>query len=334
MTFMELNLWLFGGGVALAILWLLITLFLETKKDKFGDLADFQNKLKSEIMGDIVDFLGDSFSYQPTSGLSKKEINESLIFPEKSNGIFSEDYISGTIGETVLEFSEVILTLRKFQLKEDIENNTQESNLKDQVYAKILAMQHRPFFRGLYFIADFHKHFQGQTIIRPMEFEMGVRIKKADGSIGKIDSSAFISYQSDKRLMSSNNRQSFHQVHLENQELESVYDIYSTDQTEARYILTTTLLDRLQSFHERTDRNLFISFFDSRIHFAIPFQKDLFDVESENVNRVLLADPENFVNKVAEMVDDVDVYSYYRDLLFITDIVDEFNLNTRIWSKE
>ena len=73
-------------------------------------------------------------------------------------------------------------------------------------------------FKGLIIKVKFPKNFTGTTIVRP---------DKEGTSAGKLQ-----------------------KVNLEDPEFEKVYDVFSTDQIEARYLLTTAFMERLRTLGE------------------------------------------------------------------------------------
>lgn len=140
-------------------------------------------------------------------------------------------------------------------------------------------------FKGFLFIADFHKEFRGKTtVVRDslFKFNMG-------GS----------------------------RVKLENPEFEKVFDVFSTDQIEARYLITPAMMDRMLKLDNTFDKGITLSFRNSTILVAIPDSKNRFEVS--------VWSPLDNLNTLK---------SDFAVLQSLLAIVDELNLNTRIWSKE
>lgn len=140
-------------------------------------------------------------------------------------------------------------------------------------------------FRGFLFMADFHKDFKGKTtIIRNSMFNL---------------------------------RFGESRVKMENPVFEKVFDVFSTDQVEARYLITPSMMERLLSLNSRFDKGVTISFRNSTILVAISNSRNCFEASiwrSLSDMRILKAD-----------------FEVIHSLL---EIVDELNLNTRIWTKE
>jgi hypothetical protein len=106
-------------------------------------------------------------------------------------------------------------------------------------------------------------------------------------------------------------------VKLENPEFEKEFCVYSDDQVEARYILSPSLMQRIVEFKRKWDTKIYMSFRDSKVYIAIKMNKNLFETR-------LFKSIEDF-NFIEENI---------RFLILITGIVEDLNLNTRIWSKE
>ena len=106
-------------------------------------------------------------------------------------------------------------------------------------------------------------------------------------------------------------------VKLEDPEFEKSFVVYSSDQTEARYILSTSLMKRILDYKIKSKKNIQLSFVSSRLFVAVPYGKDLFE-------------PKLF----GEITDFESVEEYYNDLKLVLELIEDLNLNTRIWTKE
>lgn len=153
-------------------------------------------------------------------------------------------------------------------------------------------------FRGILFIADFNKTFIGETIVLPDVSE------RAFGSFGS--------------FLQNLNYDRPQLVKLEDPEFEKNFVVYSTDQVEARYILSPALMQRILEFKTRTSARISLSFIDSHVYIAIPINKNLFEAPS------LFKSFDNY-KQLSE-------YNGYVQMC--VNIVELLDLNTRIWSKE
>lgn len=152
-------------------------------------------------------------------------------------------------------------------------------------------------FRGLFFVGDFNKHFAGQTIVIPDTAEL------LFGRIGQ--------------TLQSLNVFRGQLVKLEDPEFEKNFVVYGSDQIEARYILSTSLMQRMVEFRKKAQRDVYFSFVGSMVFVAISYTRNLF--EPRIFRTVLDFEP---------------IREYFEDLQLAVGIVDDLNLNTRIWSKE
>ncbi len=152
-------------------------------------------------------------------------------------------------------------------------------------------------FKGLFFVGDFNKHFIGQTIVLP---------DKAEKLLGRFG----------KKLQAMNIFRG-QLVKLEDPEFEKEFAVYGSDQIEARYVLSTSLMERILKFKRRTGKKIYLSFIGSMVFVAVSYTKDLF--EPKIFRSLLRFGP---------------IREYFEDLSLAIGIVDELNLNTRIWSKQ
>ncbi|MDH6357951.1 DUF3137 domain-containing protein [Parabacteroides sp. PF5-9] len=105
-------------------------------------------------------------------------------------------------------------------------------------------------------------------------------------------------------------------VKLENGEFEKRFDVFSDDQVEARYLLTPSMMERIVELDKRFDEGVIFSFCRSNIMIAIHNETNHFEAG------------------LWTKINDREVI--YRDYMMITSliaIIDELNLNTRIWTK-
>ena len=140
-------------------------------------------------------------------------------------------------------------------------------------------------FRGFFFIADFNKNFQGQTVVfRNSWFKL---------NLGK------------------------QRVKLENPNFEKQFDVFSTDQVEARYILTPNLMERLLELDSRFPGKITVSFRDSSVIIAIPDQTN------------------HFETNIWECQLNTDkLKREFGTLVNLFQIIHDLNLNLRIWTKD
>ena len=245
---------------------------LISKKFKLG----FKNKVIARITG----FVDESLTYQPEGSVPTSKFLKSAILRISCDSFKGEDHIHGTLEKTDIEFSEVVAKYRT--------SSGSGSNQKQK---------YTTYFKGIFFIADFNKHFKTRTLVLPDTAE------KLFGKFGqKLQSMSF----SRGEL-----------VKLEDPEFEKEFCVYGDDQVEARYILSTSLMRRILDFKNKWKTKIYLSFVDSKVYIAISLNKNLFETRLFRT-----------------IVDYSFIEENVKYLILLIEIVEDLNLNTRIWSKQ
>ena len=149
-------------------------------------------------------------------------------------------------------------------------------------------------FKGLFFIGDFNKHFHGRTYVySENKPQLGFFTKMLNSFAWNLE-----------------------KVKLESVDFEDKFIVYSSDQVEARYILTPSFMERLVKLQDLMGPETSYSFVDTNIYVAVPIENALFE-------------PSVFSPNSYDKLGD-----YYNTVHIIFDIIDELNLNLRIWTKE
>jgi len=267
------------GGIGVPIL--LVVLFgfwvYGLSRIKRGYTKDF----KTNVVLKVVKFIDEGLEYAPGKSISSSDYHKSKIFLSHVDIYSGEDYVFGTVGKTKVEFSEVH-TQEKHE-------TTDSKGHRHTYYTTI--------FKGVFFIADFNKNFKGATLVLP---------DTAEKTFGKMLGGFLQSKNIGRPTL----------VKLEDPEFEKLFVVYGEDQIEARYILSTSLMQRITEFRKKSNRSIYLSFVENKVMIAVPSGKDLFE-------------PRLF----RSIVDYGQIEDYYNDLAFVVGIVEDLNLNTRIWGK-
>lgn len=153
-------------------------------------------------------------------------------------------------------------------------------------------------FKGLFMIADFHKDFKGHTIVLPDTAE-----KFFGGWLGK-------------KLQSWNiSRDDL--INLEDPEFEKEFVVYGDDQVEARYILSTSMMRRILELQQKFNCGIYLSFLNSKVYIAIYSGKNMLEPKFSQ-----------------SLLEQDALKRFYDEINICLDIVEQLNLNTRIWSKQ
>ena len=74
-------------------------------------------------------------------------------------------------------------------------------------------------------------------------------------------------------------KESLNSIILEDPEFNKKYNVYSSDQIESRYLVTTAFMERFKTLHTAFGSNKAkCSFFDDKVMFAISTNKNLFEI--------------------------------------------------------
>jgi hypothetical protein len=239
-------------------------------------------EFKDSIIGRIVKFIDPGLNYDRKGCIPESVYWQSSIFLKDPDRYRGEDLVYGKVGQTEIKFSEV-----------HSEYKTQSTDGKGRT-----RTEWHTIFKGIFFVADFNKAFAGQTVVLPDTAE------KLFGRLGQM-------------FQSWNIARTGQLVRLEDVAFEERFVVYSTDQIEARYILSPGLMARIVDFRARTDREVYLAFVASNIYVAISNLRDMFEP-----------------NVFKSVLDMAMAHQYLDDLMLAVGIVEELNLNTRIWTKE
>lgn len=241
----------------------------------------YKTEFKERIITKIVQFAEPGLNYSPQEMIDEHTFKSSKLFTQGIDRYSGEDLVRGRIDKTEIVFSEV-----------HAEYKTTSRNSKGHTQT-----HWHTIFKGLFFIADFNKHFAGQTLVLPDTAE------SIFGSFGK--------------MLQSWNIGRPDLVQLEDPEFEREFVVYGNDQIESRYILSTSLMRRILDFKNKTGTKIYLSFTGSKVYVAVPVNRNMFE-------------PKYF----SSTHDFGPILEYYQDLSFAVGIVEDLNLNTRIWTKE
>lgn len=251
---------------------------------KFGDHKKIRDAyvqhFKETVITGMIKGINDQLGYFPQSGIGLNEYHEGDLFRQRTDEFKSGDLVDGKLGATAIRFSELLHREKR---------ETYDSKGNRQTHWVTI-------FRGVFFIADFNKNFNGRTYVLPESgfdlFGIGAMMERWFEGRGEL-------------------------IKLENPAFEKYFKVFSDDQVEVRYILSTSLMERLVELREKVNNRIYVSFLHSKIFIALPVNRDLFE-------------PREFSSGVRQ--DYLKEYFYYLHL--ITGMVEDLNLNTRIWTKQ
>jgi outer membrane protein assembly factor BamD (BamD/ComL family) len=267
------------------------------------------------IVEKLVHGIDPNLTYSPY-GLTinysiRNAFTESQLFKHyaRPDRFVEDDSVSGQIGETFLAFSEICAESQTTDFLRD-DQRLRAMNGISYVVTRLLRGQRLVFddflnevygdvsrtdiFKGIFFVANFNKRFQFKTFVFP-DFEQWF------GGLGT--------------KLQSLNKQHGQLVKLEDPMFEKLFTVYADDQVEARYLLSTSLMDRLVRFRKKSGRDLSIAFVNNAIYVAIAYDEDLFE-------------PKLYTS----MLNFKPIQDYFENLQLVIGIVEDLNLNRRIWT--
>lgn len=153
-------------------------------------------------------------------------------------------------------------------------------------------------FNGLLLVADFHKHFEGRTFVLPDHAE------KALGNLGRT-------------LQKLGGRKGTELIQMEDVEFENEFAVHSTNQIESRYILSPAMMRRLLDMKERFGKDVRVAFKDSFVWIAVPHRNPYLEPDT-STRATDRAQIENMLEEISAFIR----------------IIEELDLNTRIWTKQ
>ena len=242
----------------------------------------YRKRYKSEIVGQIVKNFNPDWKFFPNRGIGRDMFRKSGLF-KKGDRYREEDLIEGQLESTAFLCSEVHTEERK-QRRVSTKNGSRTETTWETI------------FQGLFFHADCNKHFQGHTIVIPDKLE------KFLGRFGN----ALQKFQ-----------QSMPLVRMEDPRFERAFAVHSTNDQEARYLITPALMETMLLLRSKLGAGVRFAFVDGRICCAIPVNRNLFEprVWRSGVN-----------------MDDVALME--RMIALNSKLIESLDLNTRIWTKE
>ncbi|WP_316799216.1 DUF3137 domain-containing protein [Pedobacter frigidisoli] len=242
------------------------------------DVKTYKDAYKQDVIGAALKFLDDSLTIQPHLGIEPSEFMYTQMFNTEPDRYHTEDLVSGSSGQTRFYFAEVHA---EYKTVTQTKNGTRT--------------EWHDIFKGILFAADFNKHFNGITVVKPKDFGSAL--------------SAWFS----KNIYSFGNKDV---IQLENPDFSKTFVTYGSDQVEARYILTPSMMERILSLNNESKYDISVSFIQSRMYIAFPLVRNYFEAP---IFKSLL-NPE-------ALNDDINA------IRFMYDIIQELDLNTRIWGK-
>lgn len=243
----------------------------------FLKFKKIEQQLKERIIAPLIQFVNPSFEYTPANHVSREEFIDANFFNKNwIDVLLGDDLVEGYVGSTHVRFSE--LNAKKIERTND------------------KTTRAVPVFQGLFFVFDFKKDFEGSLYVMPKLLPFGLdrlsRVTKTNLT-----------------------REKMGRVEMESGLFNDMFDVRSTDQHTARYVLTPLLMENLMNLQGEAKHHTMFSFVNGKMYLALNTGKSHFSF-----------------NLFSE-IDEQNVSEYFNDLIYTFSIVDELRLNERLWNK-
>ncbi len=264
---------------SITLISLLLVLFIFAVSLKIAQIPEeLRLEYKRAVIQKIIKKIDSDFQFNAHKSVPRHEVIRSKLISTNMTDLMGEDHISGKVDKTAFYMSEI--KAMYIQRREGDATEWKET-----------------LFNGIFFVADFHKNFNQQTFILPKKTP-GV-FRPVANKLGNLN---FITPPL---------------VKLENTQFEKLFSVHCKDQTEARYLLSSAMIENILNIQKKFKKRISVSFVHSKVCIAIPLTKNwlepLFWKTSANYRQ--LEDYHDTLNK-------------------IIDIIHDMNLNRRIWTKE
>jgi hypothetical protein len=295
----------FGGGI---VLWMFMG-GPDPRLPLFGALAisaffanrarlELKKSYKGIVVRRMVAALGKGLSYTPESTMSRSTFEGMDLFSESGDRFESEDQVIGRKGEVPYALHEVRVRRKEKSSRNRVMfggGGAQLVAIGIDAFGSRATSRGSFIFSGLVVQLDFNKNFRGHTVVVPDK-----EAQILGGLFGESES-----------------RRSKSIVRLENPDFENMFAVYSTDDQEARYLITPKLMELIMEAQALLGAELRLCFQSSHLWVTVPQDKDRFDVGlfSGTVT------PESVLGDFVEVVS------------LAERLVDTLDLETRIWTK-
>ena len=262
-------------GIFLFVFLILIFMFgtIVITKIKHNKLKKIHGQYKQTILPYILNLIDNSLVYNVHKGHSKEEFKSTEMYNNNIDTYKSGDLIEGIVNNTSIKISHIFA--------ERVEEETDSNGNSSTTYHTI--------FSGIFVTLDFNKYFKGKTRLHTKG-----RVSNSEPSMWTLFSN-------------------YNKITLENSDFNNLYKVITTDEQQAYYILSPSLMERLIKLYQSSKSGIGIAFINNMMY--IGFESSSF----------LEINPDDNIKQ--------SIKQLYLEIKSIIDIIDELNLNNRIWTK-
>jgi hypothetical protein len=193
---------------------------------------------------------------------------------------------------------------KEFDIIPSYENENNEDHIQGKYKgvnislceSHLMNKKEETLFKGIVISLDIHKYFKGKTVVR-----------KDFGSVGNLVGKTY--RRSAEILKGSSRFSELTSVRLEDPRFEKEFEVFSTDQVEARYLLTTSFMERLLELRNKLYiQKIECSFYKNVLLMMISTKKDMFEPGS-------IFEPADFVDDVRSLLIEMNLIFEIIDIL-------------------
>ena len=246
--------------------------------------ATINLKIKKEIMPEVCKCIG-NLTWSQGKYKNPEILSQAKIISNNYNSIGIDDVVQGVYKDVTIDIVEGHYYKGRKERNEKVEMLGEEDIARNIVRRALGIKKRKCLFNGVFIVLNMNKNFKGHTIIRP-----------------------------DKLLKNSPSPE-LKLTTLEDVTFEKKYDVFTDDEIEARYLITTSFMNRLNDLKVAFKaKKVSCAFYKGDLIIAFNEMKDLFTVFS------LFKATDNS-KQYAEM---------FEEFLSIVKIIDHFKLNEKI----
>lgn len=250
---------------------LLILLYVTT----FFFTRAFQNfKLREKkSMAKMVKTLFPQVEFTQGAAAPIREVVQSKFFAwtKKDTPIYNYGQIRGKVNDLIINIADIGI------MEQNISNKATGGLMHVPILNMLVVFYQYVFknmvsnttadnqyltYRGMFCWLQFKKKLNGHTVVLP------------NNQTTKWDRLASFNFKEEQR------------IHLEDPRFTHNFRVYGTDQVEARYVLSSSLMERIAALKEKFDRPIFMSFQNRQMYLAVLNNEGIFSFPSGKLDNI------------------------------------------------
>jgi len=228
---------------------------------------------ESETIKKMVKQLFPKVDFAQNLAPPTKEIVKSKLFPwvQEEVPMYSYGQIRSKVNETLVNIADIGI------IEKNVSNKLISALMQIPLFNVLVVLYQYVFknmvssksadnvyftFRGMFCWLQFKKKLKGHTVILPRSNMM------------KFDRVASFNFKEEQK------------IYLEDPRFTKEFIVYGTDQVEARYVLSSGLMERIVNLKQTFDQPILVSFQDQQMFMAVQNENGLFSFTSGKLDTV------------------------------------------------